>query len=318
MRKIFLPAIVIALMMFGTCSAEIVTAVGSGNTERHAIHNAIRNAIEQKCGAAVRSKTRVKDFAVVADEIAVDSAGLVSSWEVVSSRVVNGLVVVEIRADIDAEKISARLTDIGKKSLVDFNVGNPRVAVFAVDERGRRCTQVENEIINALKRQGFSRTVERRSDNFRADCLVVAEVKSLPDNEFSISTRLISVGTGEIIFAGTSRSGGMFIGEDDALRLAARRIANELSSAALRDAAQIERHITLFITPRTFDGLGGNLTAVLARIRGLDGVNDVFVRKMISGLELDIDFDGTTTDFAQVLEAFALTILELGANFVRI
>ena len=340
-KKIILSAILLTLINFGTCSAEIVNAVGRGNTERNAIRNAMRSAVEQKFGAAVQSKTRVKNFAVTSDEIAVDSAGLINSWKIISSRVVNGIFVVEISADIDAEKISARLTELEKKSLVDFNADNPRVAVVAFDVSGQRYRQVEDEIISALKRQGFTRTVDLAQINrvvrqrinsaagdvnlcktlandFHADCLVAAEVNFSSTDTVSISTRFIGLNTGEIIFAGTSNGGGMFIGEEDALKFAARRAANDLSNAALKSAAQIERHITLLITPKTFERLGGTLTAALGRIKNLSGVNDAFSRKMTSSLELDVDFDGTAADFAQALEFFAIKILELGADYVKI
>ncbi len=339
--KKFLAAMIIALMNFGTCSAEIVHAVGRGINERNAIHNAMRTAIEQKIGATVHSKTRVQNYSVVADKIAVDSAGFVNRWEIVSRHVENGLVVVEIAADIDDAKISARLTELEKKSLVDFNAGSPRVAVVAFDSSGQRYASIENEIISALKRQGFTRTVDLAQVNravrqrihsaagdsnlcktlandFHADCLVVAEVNVLPDNAVSVASRLIQLNTGEIIFAGMSTGGGLFIGGDDSFKLAGRRAANELSLAALKSVAKIERHVTLLITRETFNRLGGTLTAVREKIRHLSGVNDTFVRKLNMSLELDVDFDGTASDFAQVLENSSIKILELGSDFVKI
>ena len=44
----------------------------------------------------------------------------------------------------------------------------------------------------------------------------------------------------------------------------------------------------------------------------------VFARKLSTSLELDIDFDGTAADFAQLLEVSAIKILELGASYVKI
>jgi len=328
------------LINVGTCAAETVHAVGRGNTERAAIHDAMRAAVEQKFGAAVRSKTRVQKSMLVADENAVDSAGLVQSWQVLSSRVVNGIFVVEVNVELD-DKISARLSEVNKKSLVDFNADNPRVAVVAFDSNGRRYVEIENEIISALKQQGFTRTVDLAQVNravqqrlysaasnaelcktlandFHADCLAVAEVKLLAADEVSISSRLIELNTGEIIFAGTTTGGGNFLNGNDALTVAGRRVGNDISTAALKSAAQVERHITLLITQPTFERLGGTLTTVRERIKNLSGVNDAFARKLNTSLELDVDFDGTAADFAQVLESFAIKILELGASYVKI
>ncbi|MCR5834787.1 MAG: hypothetical protein K6G55_09105 [Selenomonadaceae bacterium] len=339
--KNFLTAITLTMLMtFGTCSAEIVTAVGRGNTERMAIRDAMRAAVEQKLGAVVNSKTIVKNSMVITDENSIDSSGYISSWEVISSRVINGIFVTEIRADIDDKKLSSRLNDLQKKSLVDFNADNPRVAVAAFDSYGNRCVDVENEIISALKRQGFTRTVDinqvnravkqriisaaddanlRRTlaNDFHADCLVLAQVKKIGD-DVNISSRMIELNTGEIIFAGNSFGGGEFLSDNDSLRLAGRRAANDIANAALKSAAKVERHLTLLITGETFKRLGGTLNSVNERVKNISGVNDAFARKMTTSLEMDIDFDGTAADFAKLLEMMSLRIIELGANYVKI
>ena len=339
MKKFFAALSFLALINFGTCSAETVHAIGRGNTERMAIHNAMRAAVEHKFGAVVNSKTRVSNSVLVSDENSVDSAGFVTSWKIISSRVENGIFVVEISAELDDKKISARTID--KKALVDFNADNPRVAVIALDSKGNHYVEIENEIISALKRQGFTRTVDLAQisravsqrifsaagddelcknlmNDFHADCLVVAEVKILPENEVSVSSRMIELNTGEIIFAGTSTGGGGFLSGNDALKLAGYRAGNELSTAALKHAANIEHHLTLLITKNTFEKLGGTLTAVCERIKNISGVNDAFARKLNASLELDIDFDGTAADFAQLLELFAVKVLEVSAGYVKI
>ena len=341
MKKFFAALSLFALINFGTCSAENVHAFGRGNTERNAIHNAMRAAIEQKFGAAVNAKTRVKNSMLLADEISVDSAGLISSYEIISSRVENGIFIVEINAELDDKKISSRLSELEKKSLVDVNADNPRVAVVALDSSKRRYPEIENEIISALKRQGFTRTVDLAqvsravqlrmfsanddaelfqtlANDFHIDCLVITEVKILSSNDVAVSSRLIELNTGEIIFAGTATGGGAFIDSNDALKLAGRRAGNEISSAALRNAAKAERHLTLLITKNTFEQLGGTLTAVRERIKNISGVNDAFARKMSTSLELDVDFDGTAADFAQELEFSGIKLLEVAAGFVKI
>ena len=340
MKKFLAALSLLAILNFGTCSAENIYAVGRGNTERSAIHNAMRTAIEQKFGAAVNAKTHVKNSMLLADEISVDSAGLISSYKIISSRVENGIFVVEIAAELDDKKISSRLTGLEKKSLVDVNADNPRVAVVAIDSNKRRYPAIESEIISALQRQGFTRTVDLAqvsravqlrmnsatddelfqtlANDFHIDCLVIAEVKILSDNNVAVSSRLIELNTGEIIFAGTATGGGAFIDGNDALKLAGRRAGNEISSAALRNAAKVERHLTLLITKNTFEQLGGTLTAVRERIRNISGVNDAFARKFSTSLELDVDFDGTAADFAQVLEFYGIKLLEVAAGFVKI
>ncbi len=60
------------------------------------------------------------------------------------------------------------------------------------------------------------------------------------------------------------------------------------------------------------------MTAVRERIKNISGVNDAFARKLNASLELDVDFDGTAADFAQMLELLAVKILEVSAGFVKI
>ena len=250
MKKFLAALSLFALLNTGTCIAENVQAVGRGITERMAIHDALRLAIEKKFGASVHARTRVKNSVLVSDDTSVDSAGLIQRWEVVSSRVENGIFIVTVEAELDDKKISAA---VDRKALVDFNADNPRVAVVAVDSSGRRCLEVENEIITALKRQGFTRTtdlvqinraVRQRitstedralcktlANDFHADCLVLAEVNAT--DGVSVSSRLINLNTGEIIFAGTSSSNGAFLSRGDELKLAGRRAGNEIASAAL-------------------------------------------------------------------------------------
>lgn len=339
MKKFFAALSLFAVINFGNCSAETIHVTGRGNTERMAIHNALRLAVEQKFGAVVNSKTFVKDHVLASDENSVDSSGFVTRYKIVSSRVVNGIYIVELDAEL-SDKISSRMSELEKKSLVDVNADNPRIAVVAFDSSGRRFSAVENEIVSALKRQGFTRTVDLEQVNravrqriiaasedeelcktlandFHADCLVVANVK-VSGNVVDISSRMIALNTGEIIFAGTSSGGGEFLSASDALKLASRRAAGELSTCAFQSAAKIERHVTLLVTKNTFEQLGGTLTAVRELIKNLSGVNDAFARKMNTSLELDIDFDGTAADFAQLLEFFGVKILELGASFVKI
>ena len=102
------------------------------------------------------------------------------------------------------------------------------------------------------------------------------------------------------------------------MKLVGRRAGNEISTAALKYAAQVENHITLLITKNTFEQLGGTLTAVQERIKNISGVNDAFARKLTTSLELDVDFDGTAADFAKMLEVFAIKILEVSSGYVKI
>ena len=343
--KNFFAIFIFILMIFSTCFAKSVQVTGHGSTETGAIHNAMRTAIEQELGAFIDSKTLVKNRQVITDEIATDSEGFISSYEIVSKGVENGIYFVTIRADVNSSAVETRLMSrLQKKALIDINADSPRIAVLAYDSAGKEYSEVENEILSALQRQGFTRIVDLKqinrtmknrmataendpalrkilSNDFHIDYIVLCEVKISGNYNATLSGRLISVNSGKIIFAGNSSgSAGMFTAnaQSESVKMAARRAGYEISNAALNSAAKVEQHIILLITEATFRKIGGTLNAVYECAKNIDGVNDAFVRHMSTSLEMDIDYDGTAADFAAELERAGFQILELTSDFIKI
>ena len=346
MKKILLALLIIFIC--SSCSAKTVQVTGSGSTERSAIHNAMRAAIEQELGAHIDAKTFIKNHQVISDEISSSGEGFISSYEIISKRMDGGIFFVEIKAEVDSNAVQTQLMNrLQKKALINSNTDSPRIAVIAYDSEGRNYSEVENEIFAELKRQGFTHAVDLSQVNsvvknriamsendpalrktlandFHIDYLVLSEVKYNLDDarkNLLLSSRLLSVNTGKIIYAGNSTGNvGMFTTNPGAitLKLAARRAGYEISKAALDSAAGVEQHITLLVTAATFQKLGGTLTAINNFTKNLDGVNDAFVRQMSSTIEMDVNFDGTAADFASILERAGLKILALRSDFVKI
>lgn len=343
--KKFLAIFIFILTIFSTCFAKSVQVTGHGSTESGAIHNAMRTAIEQELGAFIDSKTLVKNSQVITDEIAANSDGFVSSYEIISKGVENGIFFVTIRAEVNSSAVKTHLmTRLQKKALVDVNADSPRVAVWAYDSVGKEYLEVENEILSALQRQGFTRIVDLNQINravknriisaendpilrktlindFHVDYLVLCEVKLDGKYGANLSSRLISVNSGKIIYAGNAvGSAGMFTAnaQSEAIKISARRAGYEISQAALNSAARVEQHIILLITEPTFQKIGGTLSAVNECAKNIDGVNDAFVRQMSNSLELDVDYDGTAADFAVELERAGFKVLELTSDFIKI
>ena len=343
--KKFFAVFTLALMIFSTCFAKPVQVTGHGSTKSSAIHNAMRMAIEQELGAFIDSKTLVKNQQLISDEIRANSDGFVSGYEIISEGMENGIFFVTIRAEVNSSAVQTHLMSrLQKKSLIDINADSPRVAVLAYDSAGKEYSEVENEIISALQRQGFTRTVDLNqinravkskmisaendpelrktlANNFHIDYLVLCEVKSSGNSGANLSSRLISVNSGKIIYAGNAAgSAGMFTAnaQSESIKISARRAGYEISKAALNSAARIEQHIILLITEPTFRKIGGTLSAVNECANNIDGVNDAFVRHMSDSLELDVDYDGTAADFAAELECAGFKILELTSDFIKI
>lgn len=348
MKKFILIPVLILFAAFENCSASVQVA-GRGSTERSAIHNAMRTAIEQELGTQVSNKTLVRNSQLINDEINLNSSGYISGYKIISKTVEAGIYVVMLDVEVNANEIKTHLmSKLQKETLINDNADSPRIAVLAYDSFGKEYSEVENEIISALKRQGFTRTVDpsqiniavkkristaeddpalRKSlaNDLHIDYLVMSTVKFSGQNNRSVtlSSRLIAVNTGEIIYAGSASGNvGMFTGggNDFALKSAAKRAGFEISNSALKSAASIERHITLLITQPTFQKIGGTLTAAEQRFKNIiDGLNDIFVRRMSGGsLEVDVDFDGTAADFAIELEREGFKILEITSDYIKI
>ena len=338
--------ILAGLLNLSVCDAATVQSTGVGSTRRNAIHNAMRSAIEKELGTHISAKTLVQNKQTITDEIAADSEGFISKYEVISIRTEDGLFIADIKADVNADVINTRImSKLQKKAIIENNADSPRVAAIAYDNRGEQYPEVENEILSAMKRQGFTRTVDLTqikkvvtkrmisaaddaklrktlANDFHTDLLVAVEIKKSGSGHVNLSSRLIAVNTGKIIYAGNSfGEAGMFTAnaEAGALKMAARRAGFEISNAALNSAAKVERHITLLITEQTFSKIGGTLTSGMKTIKSVsNSVNDVFVRRMSGSAEFDVNFDGTATDFAHDLERAGFKILEITSDFIKI
>ena len=349
MKKIFLLSTIILIFICSNCFAKSVQVTGQGMTERAAIHNAMRAAIEQELGTFIDAKTLTRNHEVIEDEIYSKSEGFVSSYEIISQRVEDEIYFVEIKAEVNSGEVKTHLmSKLQKKVLINTNLNNPRVAVFAYDSAGNEYSEVENEIFSALKSQGFSYTIDLAqvqravnnriifadndpalrktlANDFHIDYLVLAEVKYFTENarnSLALSSRLINVNTGKIVYAGNSDGNvGMFTANVGAttLKLAARRAGFEISRAALNSAAQVEQNITLLITQSTFNRIGGNLSAINNFAKKFDGVNDAFVRNMRgNSVQVDINFDGTATDLAAEIERAGFKIIEVTSDYIKI
>ena len=341
MKKLILIIMSILIFNIATVSAAQIQIVGHGETEQSAIHNAMRLAIEREIGIYVDSKTRVLNRKVISTEIYANSQGFIESYEILRTSIINGIYEVEINANVRSNELQSSLNDIvKKKSLIETNLNNPRIAAVAVDSYGQQYPDVENEIISALQKQGFSRIIDlnqldasikmrlKNADNdtalrnsiknqFHVDYIVAVQVKTAQLKNkctANLAVRMIGVNTGEIIYAGSFNGNSrMFTNNtiEGALNSAVKRAAPAVASAALNKAAQIEQHITILATKKTSD--------FIERIKNIQGVNKVFVRSINgNNAELDVNFDGTAYELAAALERINIPVIELHSDFIKV
>ena len=142
-------------------SAASVTVTGQGGSERSALHQAMRQAIEQQVGVMVDSRSYVQNYRLIQDRIYSQADGYIQSYEVLASDNKNGIYTVTIRADVQDQKIQAALgTYAQKKAVVGANMQDPRIGIVAADPEGARYADLENLVMKGLSEQGFTRLVD--------------------------------------------------------------------------------------------------------------------------------------------------------------
>ena len=192
------------------------------------------------------------------------------------------------------------MTLLEKKSIVETAMDDPRIKITAVDERGKRLIDVEDEFMKALKNQGFSRMISDADD---ADYIARVLV-----GDKTISARLIGAASGEIICVETFEIQQRLF--TDTRQWAINNAAQRLAKAALNHAAQLEQHITVLIESPSIDP-----NTFVKRLKAIAGVSGVFRRSLN---EFDVNFDGTASSLSEALEREGFAIHELSSTVIKI
>ena len=347
MRKLIATILLLMIPSFA-CAGEVIT-IGQGSTLEAAIHSAMRAAIEQEIGTLVESKTIVKNRQTIIDDIMINSSGLIEGYEVLSQTESDGIFEVEVKSNVNNEKLQAGLmTVLQKKTIVETNMNDPRIAVIALDDDGAEYAEIENEIISSLQGQGFNRLIDlqqldsslkmrlknatgdvalRQSieNQYHIDYLVNVQVKVLQTENTSaavLSPRMISINTGEIIYSGTfTGNARMFSksGLEGAIRNASKQAAFAISNAALKHAAQVEQHITVIVTRETMRKFNNDLESISDYFKDIQGVRNVFKRSVLNDTtQLDLNFDGTVSELVAELNDEGFTVIEMASEYIKI
>lgn len=153
--------LLLSLWSMSIAFAATVTAKGQGGSERTALNDAMRQAIEQEIGIYVDSRTYVENYQVIQDRIYTQSEGYIRDYQILDKSFFNGIWTIVIRADVSDEKLRADLMSrLQKKALIGANMMDPRIGVLAVDSNGDQDIALENLFISELQNQGFSRIID--------------------------------------------------------------------------------------------------------------------------------------------------------------
>ena len=83
-----------------TVSAAAVTVTGMGSSERAALKQALRQAVEQQVGVMVDSRSYVQNYRLIYDRVYTQADGYIKSYEVLESSHKNGIYQVKVKADV--------------------------------------------------------------------------------------------------------------------------------------------------------------------------------------------------------------------------
>ena len=160
-------------LLFAVVTAAFadIDAVGEGGSKEQALVSAMRRAVEQGVGVALKSSTTVVDSALVEDKILSHSRGYITSYKVTQElKNVDGFTVT-ISAQVD---IKILRDDLDSLSILRKNIGNPRILV-AFSQKGEGAhlfrnrdfiDEIYNGIVESLTDRQF-RVVDRSAaENF--------------------------------------------------------------------------------------------------------------------------------------------------------
>jgi hypothetical protein len=126
MKKYFLLfiAIIFSASLFAQDALE-VEAGGVGMNKTDALSDALRNAVGQAAGVALKSETRVENFMVISDAIATNINGYVTSYNVISEIPFPDRFEVKVKAKVSTSPMKADF------QLLSKSIGGVRFLVMA-------------------------------------------------------------------------------------------------------------------------------------------------------------------------------------------
>lgn len=352
--RFLLVAVLIWAVQCPAASAQAVSVEGRGISREAAIHDALRQAVEQAVGTLVDSQTLVQNYMVLKDEVYTKSQGFVSDYAILSENRLQGEVVIQARVTVDAQPNSHLMTKLQRLKMIDAGLRDPRIGVIMVEHYIRPIPDpaAETAIIDQLTEAGFRRladpgqlarirkadaiktilnqgdikTAVRQLTNERLDYLIVGEAfaeyagtdpgYSLISCRARVEARLIKVDTGEIIAAQGFHRGGVDITEFTA----AKKSLHNAGTAAGKYFA--DKLMAYAANPEK--GLQIKVVAVndysvvnlLGRLlRQQTGITNAFLRDYQQGTAMfDVNYSGSPAVLAEQLEG----ITELPLRVIEI
>lgn len=315
MKKLLILILMLLCIPF-PAYAQVVTVTGMGGSEKTALKDAMRLAVESALGVYITSQTVSENYTVIRDRINSYGEGYITRYEIIDKVVENGLYRITVKADVRDDVKNLILSDKEKRAKIKASLSDPRIAVKAADKSGKYSKDVESAFISGLNKIGFSRIVNNSNNADFFVAVIVSENKTGAFGaDFTVNAKITRVKDGEVVFVGSeSAMGSGMAGRKSAVKRAVDKILKKMDVRALELATNPENHILLIIS-----NVEGNITLTKNYLSELPGVNNVYLRKSVGNLsEYDLDYLGNTADFVELLESKGFKIKKIEGNVVKI
>lgn len=287
-----------------------------------AVHDALRNAVEQAVGTLVDAETRVLNYQLIEDSILLKSQGYVSTYSVITSRIESDIYYVLISATIVDQILK---DDLATLQLLIQRANDPRVMVIVPEKHGEVMIAdpaAETAIIGHLLKAGFrlvdenqtmiareselvrqavngnQEAVDRLVNQFQADLLVIGEAYSELASYYKdfyscnarIDLRVVRTDTGEILAAhgadGSDVDLSELVASKKSLNLVGEVMAEYLIETLPEMLADQERSIQLSIEGVSF----GDLKRLERKLKEAHLIQGVYIRDFSGGYaKIDVE-----------------------------
>ena len=353
---ITLCCVIIALPTAATASTTAIVT-GHGVDRAAALHDAMRNAIEQKIGILLDSQTIVENYQTISDTIYSHSEGYVTDYTILNETTEQGLYSLTAQISISASLDSTIMDRFQKVKAIETGLEDPRLGILIADRYGDDYPIAGNAIINILQNNGFSRIVDLQQielskkqqiasaifqnqtavihalkTQFPVDYLLVGNIgvlsaqrpgshgfKQFMSGQASLNLRLYNMNTGEIVYADTINATALHTNGDMAMSNALQAAAKNAEPALVQALMKKATNPSHHLQLIVTNGKLGTIQQVQEQLKSITGVSQVYLRSnSFDTMIFDLNYYGSALSFANSLQSNGISVQEISTEFVKI
>jgi curli biogenesis system outer membrane secretion channel CsgG len=254
---------------------------GLVNTEKKAINDGLRRAVEQAVGTFISSSTMVKNARLIEDKILKSSQGYVKGYQVIDQSIDDDIYIVKLKVRVGTKVLA---DDLDALKLNIKRIGNPRVMVLISQEMDDYYVKLpdslaETEMMNKFIESGF-----QVIDRYKIDSVINREERrSIISGDYNLAVKLGIRLKADFVVIGSIRSNYID------LRNTLDGIARSLKSYNAQVEARVINATTAqVIAAVTDDGKGVGINKEMAAkksiIEATGNITDKLINKMSNDL----------------------------------